>query len=88
MSASPFYTDKHVHFRKKMREFVEAELLPNVELWDERGTIDKDVLKRAYSAGVYSPHWPEAHGGTPPEGNPKPLTVFAVFDTLAFPRWV
>lgn len=47
---------------------TQAELMPNVEAWDEAGVIDKSVLRRAYEAGVYSPHWPANQGGTPPEG--------------------
>jgi len=68
MSTSPFYHAKHHAFRAKMRAFVESELIPRVEEWDTSGVFDKSVLRKAYEAGVFSPHWPESQGGTPPEG--------------------
>ena len=32
---SPYYKETHVKFRKKVRDFVEAEIMPYVHEWDE-----------------------------------------------------
>ena len=43
------------------------------------GEFDKGMLKKAYDAGVFSPHWPAEQGGTPPEGG---------FDTFMDLIWI
>ena len=63
---SPYYNDSHRAFRQKMRNFVEKELKPFVDEWDEDKEVPNEVLLKAYEAGVYSPHAPAEHGGTPP----------------------
>jgi len=63
---SPFYNDSHRALAKKVREFVDRELLPNVHEWDEKGDYPADLRERAYRAGVYAMMWPREYGGTPP----------------------
>jgi alkylation response protein AidB-like acyl-CoA dehydrogenase len=63
---SPFYTDGHRVFRQKVRDFVEAELRPNVDQWDEEKEIPSELISKAYAAGVYTPQCPKELGGTPP----------------------
>lgn len=64
-----YYQEKHVKWRKKVRDFVEKELKPNANKWDEEGNAPfPELRKKAYAAGVLSPCWPEELGGTPPEG--------------------
>jgi acyl-CoA dehydrogenase len=49
-----------------VRAFVDTQLIPFVDEWDERGDFPKDLPARAAAAGVYAPMWPRALGGTPP----------------------
>ena len=66
---TPYYQDKHVKWRAKVRAFVDTELLPNANRWDEAiGFPVEELRKKAYNAGVLSPGWPKELGGTPPEG--------------------
>ena len=38
MSTAPF-TEEHQLFRKAVRSFVEQEIVPHVDAWEERGEI-------------------------------------------------
>lgn len=66
---TPFYKEKHVKWRKVVRDFVEKEIRPFATKWDEQKHFPVEELrKKAYNAGVLSPCWPVEMGGTPPEG--------------------
>jgi len=70
---SPYYGEHHHRWRVQCRKFVEEELLPHVEEWDEAGDIPAEELRRkAYAAGIYGATWPREFGGTPPEGSEGP----------------
>jgi len=64
---SPYYKDTHRNFREKVRKFVEAELLPHVDEWDEVGDYPLALHRKAYEAGIYGAVWPKEYGGTPPQ---------------------
>mmetsp|Transcript_16307 Transcript_16307/g.27920 ORF Transcript_16307/g.27920 Transcript_16307/m.27920 type:complete len:411 (+) Transcript_16307:222-1454(+) len=63
---TPYYNETHVAYRAKCRAFVEKELMNQVGDWDESGTFPKDLLKKAYAAGVFG-IWPKEYGGNGPE---------------------
>ena len=66
---TPYYSEKHVNWRAKVRAWVDAELTPHAHEWDEQQSFPVERLREsAYRAGVLSPCYPEALGGTPPEG--------------------
>eukprot|EP00658_Telonema_sp_P-2_P047615 TRINITY_DN36227_c0_g1_i1.p1 TRINITY_DN36227_c0_g1~~TRINITY_DN36227_c0_g1_i1.p1 ORF type:complete len:413 (+),score=97.55 TRINITY_DN36227_c0_g1_i1:154-1392(+) len=66
--ASPYYQQRHRDWRSLVRQFVESELKPFVDDWDEQHLVPREVLQKAYHAGVYSPHVDKGVGGTPPAG--------------------
>lgn len=60
---SPYYNESHVAFREEVREWVESEIIPNIEDWEEEGQIDPQLFKsagqRGYLAGACGlPHYP------------------------------
>lgn len=66
---TPYYQEKHVKWRAKVRNFVDTEMRPYANKWDEaKHTPFEELRKKAYDAGILSPCWPEELGGTPPEG--------------------
>mmetsp|Transcript_37758 Transcript_37758/g.52326 ORF Transcript_37758/g.52326 Transcript_37758/m.52326 type:complete len:414 (+) Transcript_37758:116-1357(+) len=66
---TPYYQEKHAKWRKQVRDFVEKEIRPFANEWDESYSFPlKELRKKAYEAGVLSPNYPEHLGGTPPEG--------------------
>ena len=60
---SPYYNKSHFEFRAKVRNFVDKELLPYVDKWDEEKTYPISLHKLAYKYGVYSPQYPKKYGG-------------------------
>lgn len=68
--ASPYYDDGHHAWRRKVREVVEAEMIPFGAQWEEDGSFPALLLrKKLYAAGVFGAAWPVEWGGTPPEGS-------------------
>jgi hypothetical protein len=41
-----------------VRAWVEKELTPNIFDWEEKGDYPKDLLAKAYDAGVLAAMWP------------------------------
>lgn len=60
---SPYYNESHFVFRKKVREFVDRELIPFSDKWDEQRSYPSTLHKLAYQHGVYSPNYPTHYGG-------------------------
>jgi alkylation response protein AidB-like acyl-CoA dehydrogenase len=58
-----FFTDEHRLFRDQVRRFLERELVPHIDRWEEAGIIDRDFWNKAGAAGLLCPTVPEAYGG-------------------------
>jgi len=73
---SPYITTSHIEWRAKCREFVEAEIMPHVDEWEEQALVDYPavakqqavLLRKMYDAGFLSSVFPAEFGGTPPIG--------------------
>jgi len=48
---SPYYTDSHKKFRKAIREFMDAEVTPNIGKWLEAEDIPKEVITKMAKIG-------------------------------------
>jgi len=57
------YTEEHRMFRDTLRKFVEKELIPHVEEWEEAGIVPKSVWKKMGGQGFLSTSVPEEYGG-------------------------
>lgn len=57
------FAEEHEIFRDSVRKFVEQELLPNNERWEEQGRVDRDAWLKAGAAGMLCCDVPEAYGG-------------------------
>ncbi|HUN51110.1 MAG TPA: acyl-CoA dehydrogenase family protein [Candidatus Sulfotelmatobacter sp.] len=62
---SPFYTAEHEAFRDTMRRFVEKEIAPFVDEWDEAGGFPRDLYRKAAAVGLLGLGFPEEYGGLP-----------------------
>ena len=60
-----YFTDEHRMFRDSVRAFVEREIAPHVDAWDEAGRIPRELYRRAGELGLLGLGFPEAFGGTP-----------------------
>src|SRR5260221_13051150 len=61
---SPFFTEDHETVRDQVRRFVEQEIKPYGEAWEEQGFVPREVLRRMGSLGFFGIRYPEAYGGS------------------------
>lgn len=57
------FTEEHELFRKQVRTFVDKELAPNADKWEEDELFPNWVFKRAGELGILGAHYPEDVGG-------------------------
>ncbi len=61
----PGATDEHRQLRDAVRRFVERELAPHIDAWDEAGEFPRELHRKAAAVGLLGLGYPEAVGGTP-----------------------
>jgi acyl-CoA dehydrogenase len=61
----PVYTEDHDAWRVTLRAFVDREIIPYVDEWDEAGEFPRDLYKKAANVGLIGIGFPEELGGTP-----------------------
>jgi alkylation response protein AidB-like acyl-CoA dehydrogenase len=57
------FDDEHDLFRKSFGQFLDQEVVPHVEDWEEAGIVDRAVFAEAGRAGFLGFAAPEEHGG-------------------------
>ncbi len=60
---SPHMTESHEAWRKTVRGFVEKEIAPHVNAWDEEGKFPRELHRRAAEIGLSGLGYPEEFGG-------------------------
>lgn len=60
----PVYDDDLKLFRRSVKRFLEQEIAPNFEAWEEASIVDRDLWNKAGEAGMLCPQIPEEFGGT------------------------
>ncbi len=61
--ASPFYDESHHQWRAQVRRFVENEIIPFVDDWEEVGEVPLDLWSKAAEIGLLQLGYPETYGG-------------------------
>ncbi len=61
--ASPFYQDTHQQWRAQLRRFVEQEITPFVDDWEEAGSVPDALWPKAAEIGLLQLGYPEEFGG-------------------------
>ena len=59
----PFFTEQHEMFRAMVRQFVERELKPYADEWEEAEEFPREVFKKAGEQGLLGLHYDERWGG-------------------------
>jgi acyl-CoA dehydrogenase len=62
---SPYYTESHQAFRGSLRRFVDREIAPFVDAWDEAGSFPRELYRKAAEVGLLGLGFPEEFGGVP-----------------------
>jgi acyl-CoA dehydrogenase len=60
---SPFLKDTHQAWRRELRRFIDREIMPHVEEWEEAGEIPLALYKKASDFGLLRMGYPEEYGG-------------------------
>lgn len=60
---SPHLTDSHEAWRWSVRIFVDREIAPHVNEWDEAGGFPRELHKKAAAVGIIGVGYPEEYGG-------------------------
>jgi acyl-CoA dehydrogenase len=63
VATSPIYTEEHELFRRTIREFVAAEITPNVNEWDEAGEFPRELYRKAGELGLFGVGFDTEYGG-------------------------
>ena len=61
---NPHLTEAHEAWRTQLRRFVDTEIAPFADAWDEAGRIPDDLWPKAAAVGLLGLGYPEAYGGT------------------------
>jgi len=60
-----YFGESHELLRASVRKFVEREIKPHIDHWEEERTFPLDLYKKAGDAGFIGLGYPEEYGGTP-----------------------
>jgi acyl-CoA dehydrogenase len=58
-----YYTDEHFAFANAVKKFVEKEIIPHVNEWDEAETFPRELYKKAAEVGLMASGFDEKYGG-------------------------
>ncbi|HTI54168.1 MAG TPA: acyl-CoA dehydrogenase family protein [Verrucomicrobiae bacterium] len=57
------FTDEHEMLRRTVRTFVEKEVAPHVDAWEEAGRLPRELWRRLGERGFLGLEFPEEYGG-------------------------
>jgi len=60
-----YFGRAHNMVRRSVKEFVDKEIIPHVDEWEEMGEFPRELYKKAGDVGLLGMGYPEELGGTP-----------------------
>jgi acyl-CoA dehydrogenase len=60
-----YFGPAHNMVRRSVKEFVDKEIIPHVDEWEELNEFPRDLYKKAGDVGILGIGYPEEYGGTP-----------------------
>lgn len=64
MPFQEYFGETHHLVRQTVKKFVEKEIKPYVNDWEEQGSFPRELYQKAGEAGILGIGYPEAYGGT------------------------
>lgn len=58
-----YFTEEHLMFREGLRTFLQQEVVPNLNKWEEEGTIPREIWPKMGDMGYFGLRYPEKYGG-------------------------
>ncbi|MDT0496196.1 acyl-CoA dehydrogenase family protein [Algiphilus sp. W345] len=63
MNDLPFLTEDHERFRDTLRRFIQTEVVPHAESWEDAGKVPREVLRQLGELGYLGIRYPATYGG-------------------------
>ncbi len=63
MGFEKYFQEEHNIFRQQLRNFIERELAPHADEWEEAGLFPREVFKKMGDLGFLGLRYPEEYGG-------------------------
>lgn len=60
---SKYFNEDHNLFREGFRSFLQKEVVPHINKWEETGTIERFIWEKFGEMGYFGIDYPEAYGG-------------------------
>jgi len=60
----PYFTPEHEMLRQTVRRFIDAEVLPHADQWEERGMVPREVLRQMGELGLLGIRFESDYGGS------------------------
>ena len=60
---NPYFSDELTMLREQIRRFVEAEIVPHGDAWEEAGKVPREVFAKMGELGFLGMRYPEEYGG-------------------------
>jgi len=58
-----YFTEEHEAFRQSFRDFLQKEVVPNVDKWEEEGYVGKEIFSKFGEMGYFGLNYPEQYDG-------------------------
>lgn len=58
-----YFSEEHLLFRQSLKDFLQKEVVPHIEKWEETGTIDRFIWEKFGEMGYFGLATPEKFGG-------------------------
>ena len=58
-----YFTEEHELFRQGFRDFLNQEVVPHIEKWEETGQIERFIWEKFGEMGYFGINYPEQYGG-------------------------
>ncbi len=63
-----YFEESHDILRRALRRFLDAEVTPHIQEWEEAESFPREIYLRAGEEGLLGIGYPEEYGGTPGDG--------------------
>jgi acyl-CoA dehydrogenase len=60
---SPYYNETHEAVAQSVRRFIEREVMPNIDAWEDARELPRELHRKAAEAGILGLGYPEEYGG-------------------------
>ena len=56
------FSEKHRRFRNKLRRFIQQEIVPNIEEWEDKEEIPRELYRKMGQSGFLGIEYPRIYG--------------------------